>query len=597
MDQRYAKFADHVEDFIAGFSDYAKFLWHLSRDADHGQLYENFVSLPVRKVLRPTRFYHMLLQRLKNHRTMTDGIIWSAQADFLARLANWETDDDPLWRFQRLERDAVLSLDVPHFVIADTSGEREQTVDEVRPRVKSLSGLDFARARLDRLDNEEIAWQVEIIRQNSGMQLKLPAATPVERQQSFFRGQVPPQQPAEANFVIEADRLSEELSRYAIRRGPSAAWIGLDFLGDAEVFQLACLRNDLYNGSSGIAVFLAAHAVTRSNSNSAELALAAVAQLRKNLRSQNAARMARSLGVGGAVGLGSIVYALCVMSRCVKSGDLLTDALKAADLFTDEIIAADTQLDVMGGSAGGILGLLRLYRDTEFKDVLIRAIRCGEHLMDKPRIGPEGRRSWAGQGAGSRALNGMSHGAAGFAYALASLAIASEREEFGQAAAECIAFEDSSYDAERNNWPDFRNSAGPTWPCQWCHGASGIGLARLATRRSVLVNGEILDRDIGDAIEGVQRCSSVELDTLCCGALGGVEFLCEAGRTLDRGDLREIAAQRLMAVIGQAAKSGDYRWNSGKRQFNLGLFRGLSGVGYTILRQINASLPNILIWQ
>ncbi len=91
--------------------------------------------------------------------------------------------------------------------------------------------------------------------------------------------------------------------------------------------------------------------------------------------------MARSLGTGGAVGLGSIVYALCVMSNCLKTGDLLADALKAADLFTDEVIAADTQLDVMGGSAGGILGLLRLYRDTQLEDVGVRAIKCGEHLM------------------------------------------------------------------------------------------------------------------------------------------------------------------------------------------------------------------------
>jgi class II lanthipeptide synthase len=598
VDGRYAKFVEHVEDFVVGFSEYAKFLWHLSRDADYGQLFHDFVDLPVRKVIRPTRFYHMLLQRLKNHHTMIDGIIWSAQADFLARLANWEIDDDPLWRFQRLERDAVLRLDVPHFVDADNGGEREQATDQALSRVKSFTGLDAARARLDRLDDKEIAWQTEIIRQNSGTEFKIPEAASVERQRRpSFADQASSQQPVAANFALEADRLADELSRYAIRRGPSAAWIGLDFLGDAEVFQLACLRSDLYNGSSGIAVFLAAHALTRSNSDTAELALAAVAQLRKNLAGRNAARVARSLGVGGAVGLGSIVYALCVVSSCLNNSDLLSDALKAADLFTDELIFADTQLDVMGGSAGGILGLLRLYRDTESKDVLIRAIKCGEHLIDRPRLGPEGRRSWAGQGVGPLALNGMSHGAAGFAYALASLAIASEREEFGHAAAECIAFEDSSYDAARSNWPDLRNSTGPSWTCQWCHGAPGIGLARLATHRSKVVDEKLLDRDISNAIEGVRRCSSFELDTLCCGTLGSIEFFCEAGRSLDRADLREIAAQRLAAVLEEAAKNGDYRWNSGNRQFNLGLFRGLSGIGYTILRQINPTLPNVLIWQ
>ena len=253
---------------------------------------------------------------------------------------------------------------------------------------------------------------------------------------------MPAVQTTKKTIIAEADKIADELSRYAIRRGPGAAWIGLDWLGDAEVFQLVCLGPDLYNGVSGIALFLAAHAAVTGQQSSAELALAGVAHLRKNLKSRNAARMARSLGVGGATGLGSIVYALTVMSKMLRDESLLADAHVAAGLFSDDLIAADKQLDVIGGSAGAILGLLRLYRDSKSADVLNRAIKCGEHLIAQSRLGPEGRRSWVGQGMGKRALNGMSHGAAGFAYALASLASATGREEFAAAAKECIAFED-----------------------------------------------------------------------------------------------------------------------------------------------------------
>jgi lantibiotic modifying enzyme len=52
-----------------------------------------------------------------------------------------------------------------------------------------------------------------------------------------------------------------------------------------------------------------------------------------------------------------------------------------------------------------------------------------------------------------------------------------------------------------------------------------------------------------------------------------------------------------MAVLETAAATGSYRWNSGKSRFNLGLFRGLAGVGYTALRQADPSLPNMLIWE
>ena len=108
--------------------------------------------------------------------------------------------------------------------------------------------------------------------------------------------------------------------------------------------------------------------------------------------------------------------------------------------------------------------------------------------------------------------------------------------------------------------------------------------------------------DIRNAVTGVERASPGAVDTLCCGTLGRIEFMCEAAGALERGDLRELAARRLLTVLQRAAATGDYRWNSGKRQFNLGLFRGLSGVGYTLLRQALAldgdtSLPNVLIWE
>ena len=107
VDGRYAKFGDHIDDFVAGFEDYAKFLL---RRAGTPSREGCSTALPAFRSARsfvPTRFYYMLLQRLKNHRTMDDGVIWSAQADFIARLADWENDSDPLWPLQRAERAAL----------------------------------------------------------------------------------------------------------------------------------------------------------------------------------------------------------------------------------------------------------------------------------------------------------------------------------------------------------------------------------------------------------------------------------------------------------------------------------------------------------
>jgi type 2 lantibiotic biosynthesis protein LanM len=595
---RYARFNDHVDGFVAGFADYAAFLLSQIRTAGPSALLDGFAGIPVRKVVRPTRFYYMLLQRLRNHRNMDDGIIWSAQADFVARLSDWDKTVDPLWPLQRAERAALLTLNVPHFV-TQSDGSIIEDATGIRAVTETSSGLERTRARLEAFDEKEIAWQIEVIQENTNSSDQGPTKGP----RATVKDANPKKTATSTNdlFVNEADKIAQELARYAIRRGPGAAWIGLDWLGDSDVFQLVCLGPDLYNGTTGIALFLAAHAASTGNGSSGELALASITNLRRNLKGRNASRMARSMGIGAATGLGSVVYGFSLISKFLNNDDLLADAHSAVGHFTNELIGADRQLDVMGGSAGAILALLRVYRDTASRDALDRAVACGEHLMAQRRVGKHGHRSWIGEGFGAFGLNGMSHGAAGFAYALMSLAAASGQEDFAQAAAECVSFENSSYDASRHNWPDLRNPEHTSWPCQWCHGAAGIGLARYATlMRSdskAPAKTEALTEDIRNALLSAEENRPSAVDTLCCGNLGNIEFLCQAADMFDRDELRQASRDRLLAVLERSAVKGDYRWNSGKRQFNLGLFRGLSGVGYTMLRQANKSIPNILIWE
>jgi lantibiotic modifying enzyme len=194
----------------------------------------------------------------------------------------------------------------------------------------------------------------------------------------------------------------------------------------------------------------------------------------------------------------------------------------------------------------------------------------------------------------------MSHGAAGYAYALTSLASATGCDEFASAATECIAFENASFDAHRSDWPDLRGLAngGAAGPTKWCYGAQGIGLARAAMTRHALPSRGVVRTDIERAVAATEHGWPGPTDALCCGTLGSIEFLSEAGGVLGRDDLGELASRRLLSVIQTARSSGDYRWTGGTtNRFNLGLFRGIAGAGYTVLRRIDPSLPNVLIWE
>ncbi|WP_205877056.1 type 2 lanthipeptide synthetase LanM family protein [Mycobacterium camsae] len=583
---RYALPGDYVDDLASGFRDYATFLQQ-QRPED---LFGRFAGLTVRKVLRPTRFYYMLLERLRDHRAMDDGAVWSAQADFTARLSDWERDSDPLWPLQSAERAAIVELNVPHFVMGSDGNE---IADAFGTSVATTgpSGRDRACGRLLDLDEAQIARQTEVIEVSTAtLRRQVPRLTLAPLNNDGSAGAT-----SEDAFHAAAEAAVKTLSQHAFHGNSDAAWIGLDWLGDNEVSQLVALGHDLYNGTCGIALFLAAHAAVTGSASSRDLAVAALADLRERLHGRNPGRVARLLGLGGGFGLGSIVYGLAVVADLLGDSGLLADAHRIAELVTDELIAADRQLDVLGGSAGAILGLLRLHRQTGSGDALARAIRCGKHLLAQSRVGAPAQRTWLTPGF-ARPINGMSHGAAGFAYALASLSSVTGSDEFADAARECLAFENASFDAQRGNWPDLRSDPA-AWPCKWCHGAPGIGLARAAMTGYAVVPGDVLRTDIGHALTATARAWPAPTDTLCCGTLGSVELLWEASDVLGDHALRDRASQWLLSVVLTARERGTYRWSSGTSQFNLGLFRGVAGAGYTSLRRVAPALPNVLMWE
>ncbi len=592
---QYAQLGDYLPAFVEGFEQYAQFLLEQRDAIGVSNLLRPFKQLPVRKVIRNTRFYYMLLQRLKDHRGMSDGVTWSAHAEFLSRLADWDSQDDLLWPLQEAERLALVNLNVPHFV----SPSDEDVVSAItghRTQTGATPGLERATERFNQWSRLEIARQVEIIQVSTSFVSRSDIDT---KGKYLSNRKLKPSAPSldQTALAIEAARIAATVYQYATIKDKSAAWVGLDWLGDAEVGQLVTLGSDLYNGASGIALFLAAHARYSNDPISRELALKALASTRLQITQPSAPRWARGLGIGGASGLGSIVYALTVISELLAEPSLLQDALTVSQLFSYELIAADRSLDVISGSAGGILGLLALYRKTQSKDVLGKAVACGEHLLRQPRQGEIPKRSWAILGLSESPLTGFSHGAAGFAYALSSLAKVSGREEFEVAAQECIAFEDSCYNQDEFNWPDLRSPDEAVFPTQWCHGATGIGLARVASSRAGTARTDSVMRDIHHAVQSTTANWPQHIDTLCCGTLGTIEFLAQAGDLLNQSTLAKLSDERLAQIIANRHEQGDYTWNAGGTVFNLGLFRGLAGVGYTIMRKLDPQLPNVLIWE
>jgi lantibiotic modifying enzyme len=300
--------------------------------------------------------------------------------------------------------------------------------------------------------------------------------------------------------------------------------------------------------------------------------------------------MARSLGLGGATGLGSVVYSLSLTGELLGSEELIADAVLVAGLITPELLSADHSFDVISGSAGAILALCRLHRQTRLAAILEKAMECGDHLLRNADITLGAIPQF------SSLLTGSAHGAAGIALALSLLYERCGEERFAAAAKDLVSYENSLFSVDHLNWPDLRGQARELrFPCQWCYGGAGIGLSRIGMLRSASGGEEALLTDIRYAVQCSLATPSIN-DTLCCGDLGIIEFLHEAANALGETTLRDDATAWLEGLIHEAEARGDYRWVGGTRQFSLGLFRGMAGIGYVALRRLNPNLPNILLW-
>jgi lantibiotic modifying enzyme len=306
----------------------------------------------------------------------------------------------------------------------------------------------------------------------------------------------------------------------------------------------------------------------------------------------------RVLGIGGGSGAGSLVYAL-VKAGQLLGEDLQPEALALAELVSPESIDADRRLDVVSGSAGALLGLLALHRATGRDAVLERALACGQHLLDH-RVSRDGRpRAW--RTVARLPLAGFSHGAAGIAYALVRLYEASQDKRFLEAALEGIEYENSLFSRAEANWPDLRDTgpaSGPLYLNQWCHGAAGIGLARLGCHR-ILGSSEILS-DIEAAMALTRPDELLAIDHVCCGNMGRIEPLLIGARQLTRPEWGEGAAEIASNVVSRTWQTGSYRLSADTScsAFSPGFFQGIAGIGYQLLRLAHPDrLPSVLLWE
>ncbi len=578
--------AAFVDSIVDGFEDAYGTVLRLrssGRLADLG-LPDAFAGVDNRVVYRPTLEYGNVVRSLCSRRALADGAAFSVEMETLAVPFCDGTVAEPRpWSVYDAERRTLGRLDPPRLE-ARTDGTGVRLADGDLETSADAPGIERCRRRIESADRADMHEQVEFIRGSCGV-LPSPA--------SVRDDQYPPTPASDDRLLEEARALFERVRDAGLETGGTYHWGTIKpwTVGNGEPLSLLPVDDSLYFGRCGIALFSAALYRVTGDSAYRRFALDAVGPVRDALAAGRGAKALEHLG--GATGVGSVAYGLAAVGDLLDERTVIEDATAVGTAISADRIEADDDYDVVGGAAGTILGLLGVNDRLASPELIEVATTCGDHLLRASRT-VEGGRAWDTFD-GSRPLTGFAHGTAGVAYALARLADATGRTVYRDAAREAIEYEAAAYAPDAGNWPDYRTDDWTDeYADQWCHGRSGVGLARIGTA-------EYLSSDL--VTRGIDRAAStfdhevVPLDHLCCGNAGRAAFLLAAERRYDRCAGR--ARSLLGATLARKEATGSYQLHSyTERIVDPSLFMGLSGIGYAMVRQTApGELPAVLLWE
>jgi type 2 lantibiotic biosynthesis protein LanM len=591
----------YTEEIVAGFRQMYQFL------LDRKQLLlapdsplAAFSQQLLRLLFRNTRLYGIVLKSALSPQYLQNGADFSIELEILSR-GFLGCDEKPYcWELLGREQEALTQLDMPYLsAYSDSQGliiAPAQTI----PGAFREPSYNSVELRIQQLSHEDLLQQTAIIRGSlyALIATDLETTSETDHQLPQFHELTPL---SREETLQQAKAIAADLQAKAIYSTDGIArWTGLEYMPKTGRLQLQLIDFGL-EGSCGVALFLAALEKVTGGAGYRDLALSALQLLCRIINNPKAYQQLKmSVDLGSTDGFGSMLYTLVKVSQFLQEPALLAAAQQLAHLLTPTDISEDRNLDITTGTAGALLGLLTLYQATDDTSVLEMAITCGQHLLAQRSLSETGHKTWKAMGL-EKPLTGFSHGAAGIAYAVLRLYGVTGDPACLAATEEAIAYETSVFSPDAKNWPDFRpfvlKDKQPTFMTSWCHGAAGIGLARLGSLK--YLDTPAMRQDIDIALQTTQKFSWLGVDHLCCGNFGRVDVLLEASRRLARPELLETVPMQIAWVVERAKQTGGFHLFHKVTQgvYHPGFFRGVSGIGYELLRLSEPDLlPSVLLW-
>ncbi|MCH9688077.1 MAG: type 2 lantipeptide synthetase LanM family protein [Deltaproteobacteria bacterium] len=532
----------------------------------------------VRCVLRATHGYGAILSEGFHPDHLRDGL----ERDRLLDRAWVGVEVLPhLERVVAHEREDLDHGDVPLFTTRVGSVDLWSSRGVRIPRVLPCSGMQQVRERIGQLDERDLAQQRWFIHASLATLEISRASLEWSRYPEVAVDPDPDPEAVRERMVEAARAVGDRLIDLSLRSDEGITWVGLQY--DDESWSMAPLLEDLYAGTAGLVHVFAYLGEITGESRYTEVARRALAGYRRRLEA--VAESVRTVGAFN--GWGGAIWALSHWSRLWGEPALAAEARVIAQRATG-LLEADQDLDVIGGAAGLIVALAALHRVTPDDEVLGWMRRAGDSLVERANPMEHGV-GWFSRIDTERPITGMSHGAAGIAWALGQLFTLTQDTKYRDVAIDGIRYERSRLLVNEGNWLETdqsdRKAAGSkdesTLSVAWCYGAPGVGMARL--RSLDVLDHPFVREDLEIAVATTVDRGFGRNHSLCHGDLGNLDFLMQAAARMGDEGLAHTCV-RIQAMTIASIEAHGFLCGVPLGVESPSLMNGLAGIGYGLLR-------------
>lgn len=560
-------------------------------------------NCPLRFVIRDTYFYGRLLERMRQPRFMRDGALLSL--DLLLLHGSVPHESAMTGRLHAVVEDEIRQLlegDIPYFSFEagglDLRAAGGRIADFFETSAKS-----HALKKVRELEQSDVDEQAALLVIAFDAYLDKRDDSPAAP--SDARANARPRSPADS-FLPPLKELAESIVSNAFRPARTPArWLSL--FGDIAGEQLKVDVGDrgFFGGSWGILLALQAAENALSGHHDTgvlrEFLDEQAARWSSCVERADDGRQPSAPVFLGFSGLGGDVFAQSTLVSLEPTRWSFLRAQMGRSLRrVEDAIPNDRWLDVIGGSAGFILGceqLLSLGVAPESAAAAATAQQAAAtHLINMA----------TNRGAGLAwklpkekiPLLGFAHGWAGIVAALASAGRRTTSESQQSAIESCLreaaAYPQAIFHTHRA-WRDYRvgSLGSESLNRSWCHGVPGFlrGMLEVKSYWTDEVH-SALESTIGQ----VRAHASSDAYRFCCGEMGNIDFLLDYSRAAYTPEAEAETRSELLNTVGAILSFAN---NGGKKNRRLpelsfpGLFQGQAGLMYCAARFILPDLTSL----